>query len=87
MKDIIVIGKIKDYFGRQCEVWYHEDLDEVRFMGKNPRYAAERKAYPDNVGIPRYLEVIDFTVTALINFNNRFPEYADKYDIRKLQIW
>lgn len=78
----IVIGKIKDYRGRICEVVFDESCSEIIFRTKNPKYNKEKCE-------PEYIESIDFSATAIIDLANKLPDYADTIYkcIDKIRIW
>ena len=92
--DYIVIGKTKDVFGYTCEVWYSEMLDEIRFRVENPEYIKRKRLYKNKklkqeIDVPKYLDVIDFSAVEIINLRNKFPEYADAISrcAFRLRLW
>lgn len=92
--DYIVIGKTKDVFEHTCEVRYNETLDEIRFRAKNPEYIKRKKLYKNKklkqeTGVPKYLDVIDFSAAEIVNLRNKFPDYADAISrcAFRLRLW
>lgn len=92
--DYIVIGKTKDVFGYTCEVWYNETFDEISFRVQNPEYIKRKRLYKNKnlkqeIGVPEYLDVIDFSAVEIINLRNKFPEYADAISrcAFRLRLW
>ena len=92
--DYIVIGKTKDVFGYTCEVWYNETFDEISFRVQNPEYIKRKRLYKNKnlrqeIDIPEYLDVIDFSAAEIVNLRNKFPEYADAISrcAFRLRLW
>lgn len=92
--DYIVIGKTKDVFGYTCEIWYNETLDEIRFRVENPEYIKRKRLYKNKnlkqeIDVPKYLDVIDFSAEEIVNLRNKFPEYADAISrcAFRLRLW
>ena len=92
--DHIVIGKTKDVFGYTCEVWYNETLDEIRFRVQNPEYIKRKRLYKNKnlkqeIDVPKYLDVIDFSAAEIVNLRNKFPEHADAISrcAFRLRLW